>query len=70
MKKLKNKNGMTLLVLTITVVVLLILVGVTVKLAVDKNGTIEKAKEAVEKQNQDSYNSELEKNELLNELID
>ena len=47
MKKcLKTKNGITLIALVVTIVVLLILAGVSISLVVDKNGIIQKSKDA------------------------
>ena len=47
MKKcLKTKNGITLIALVVTIVVLLILAGVSISLVLDKNGIIQKSKDA------------------------
>lgn len=43
---LKNKNGITLIALVVTIVVLLILAGISISLIVDKNGIIQKSKDA------------------------
>ena len=43
---LKNKKGITLIALVVTIVVLLILAGISISLIVDKNGIIQKSKDA------------------------
>ena len=45
-KKLKNKNGITLIALVVTIVVLLIVAGVSLSLVLQNNGIINKSKEA------------------------
>lgn len=46
MKKLKQKNGITLIALVITIIVLLILAGITIDLTLGKDGIIRRAQEA------------------------
>ena len=43
---LRNKKGITLIALVVTIVVLLILAGISISLIVDKNGIIQKSKDA------------------------
>ena len=45
-KKLKNKNGITLIALVITIIVMLILAGVSLNATIGENGIISKAKDA------------------------
>ena len=63
---LKNKKGITLIALVVTIVVLLILAGISISLIVDKNGIIQKSKDARR------IASESAKNELdnMNRLIE
>ncbi len=49
--KSKGKKGITLVSLVITIIVLLILAGVAINLAIDEEGLIGKAEEAVESWN-------------------
>ena len=48
---IKKKAGITLVSLVITIIVLLILAGVAINLAIDEEGLIGKAEEAVESWN-------------------
>ncbi len=45
-RKMKQKNGITLIALVVTIIVLIILAGVSVNLVLGQNGIITKAKEA------------------------
>ena len=46
MKKLQNKNGVTLVSLVVTIVILIILAGIAISMTVGDNGIFIKAKEA------------------------
>lgn len=46
MKKMNEKNGITLIALVVTIIVLIILAGVSINLVLGKNGIITKSKEA------------------------
>ena len=59
----KQENGITLIALVITIIVMLILTGVTISLLLDDDGIINKAKQAVAKQEQAKIEEKLE---LLN----
>ena len=63
---LRNKKGITLIALVVTIVVLLILAGISISLIVDKNGIIQKSKDARR------VTKEAAKNELdnMNRLIE
>lgn len=65
-KSLKSNNGITLIALVITIIVLLILAGVTISLALNNNGVIERAQYA-----SNSYaNAAMEERTALNEMAD
>ncbi len=46
--KIKNMNGITLISLVITIIIMLILAGITISLALGKNGIIQRAKESIQ----------------------
>ena len=46
--KIKNMNGITLISLVITIIIMLILAGITISLALGKNGIIQIAKESIQ----------------------
>ena len=67
--KRKNLNkGITLIALVVTIVVLLILAAITLNLVLGNNGIISKARDARDKTKQAQVNSELEMNQLLDEM--
>ena len=61
---LKNKKGITLIALVVTIVVLLILAGVSISLILDKNGIIQKSKDARAKWNNAQMNEEKNMDEI------
>ena len=67
MKKLKKKNGITLISLVITIVILLILVGISI-FVLTNTGIFEKAKEAKEKY-EESVSKQNEELEIYEEEI-
>ena len=68
-KMFKNKSGITLIALVVTIVVLLILAGVSISLVVDKNGIIQKSKDARREYGQAKAN-EQEDLSNLSDMID
>lgn len=61
-KKLKNKNGITLVALVITIIILLILAGISIS-SLTKTGIFQKANEAKQK----SEEAEANQTRILNE---
>lgn len=61
-KKLKNKNGITLVALVITIIILLILAGILIS-SLTKKGIFQKANEAKQK----SEEAEANQTRILNE---
>lgn len=70
MKKLKVKKekGITLVALVVTIVVLLILAGISLTLVLGQNGIVSKAKEAREKTDEATTNTELFFNSTVDEI--
>lgn len=70
MKKLKVKKekGITLVALVVTIVVLLILAGISLNLVLGQNGIVSKAKEAREKTDEATTNTELFFNSTVDEI--
>ena len=46
---MKNQNGITLVAIIVTIIVMIIIAGVSINLAIDKNGILENSQKAVEK---------------------
>ena len=61
---LKKQKGITLIALVVTIVVLLILAGVSISLILDKNGIIQKSKDARAKWNNAQMNEEKNMDEI------
>lgn len=59
-KRLKNKNGITLIVLVVTIIVLLILIGITLSMIASQHGIINKAIEARSKTKKANIQEELD----------
>lgn len=64
LKKLENKNGITLIALVVTIVVLLILAGVSISLILDNNGVIQKSKDAKREYEQAKENEQADLNNV------
>ncbi len=69
-KKLKNKDGVTLIALVITTIVLLILASITLTLALDEDGIIRKAIGVTKEYKQVEKNELTELGKLENDLSD
>ena len=67
-KKLEKSKGITLITLAVTVIVILILAGVSIRLAIGKNGIISKAEKEKNKLEQEIQDSESKRNTILEEL--
>ena len=68
MKKLKNKNGVTLIALAVTIIIMLILAGVTIASLSGDNGILTKAKEAKEKTEQAQKDEERNLQEITDTM--
>ena len=72
MKKLKEKQGITLIALVITIVVLLILAGVSIAMLTGDNGILKqaaKAKEETEKAKTNEQTDLVKMEDLINESV-